>query len=169
MKYFGGYEIHEHRLNQIIGSPIKSGVRGSTTYFIKQVEGEELPDLLELDNSKAIVQRFENGILLRVFKSSKNYSIAISFDKLKRLSLIKGKEMVNPTKHSLFWLLLKLGVSIDKARFFGGWNEYRIDNTELILECEKFYCRMICGGLSFNSQARFFQSLSKDVVEIKKN
>jgi len=168
MKYFSGHEILEHKLDQIIGRPVNSGIRGTTPYFIKELRSEELPEFLTLEDSKGIFQLFENGLLMRVFKSSNNHSIAISFNSLQKLSLIKGKEMINPRMYSLFWLLLKLGVSIDKARYFGGWNEYRIDETKLILEADNFYCRMICSGLSFNSQARFFESLDKNVIEIKR-
>jgi hypothetical protein len=170
MKYFSGHKVHEHKLDRLVGRPVNFGIRGTTTYFIKELKSGQLPETLDLDNGKGLIQLFEHGILLRVFKSSRNHSIAISFDSLEKLSLIKGREMINPRMYSLFWILLKLGVSLDKARYFGGyWKEYRIDETELIIEAEDFHCRMTCSGYSFNSQERFFKALDKEEIEIKKN
>ncbi|MDX1427922.1 MAG: hypothetical protein R3206_08865 [Salegentibacter mishustinae] len=161
MKYFQSAEKNlKHKLSQIIGSPFKSGIKGSTTYFVKEIESHvtvEVPD-----NSKAIFERYSKGLLITFFKSNKSSFLAIPFKEILELRLVKGKETVQPHFPSPMWILLRLGLKLDLARYFRLYtSEYRIEETVLLLRTGSIKIIFITNGYTFNGQSVFFSQLEE--------
>lgn len=160
MTYFQSSDIPRRKLLPLIGEETKTGVRGSTTYFIKSFQSAEQIDLME--DSKGIFQLFSKGLLLRIFKNNRSISLPIPFDQIKRLELTKGEEVINPFFLSAMWVLLKLGVKIEIARYFKSFRrEYGIKPSALEIETDSFKLRLETNGYTFNSQADFFSKLTE--------
>ncbi|WP_339754508.1 hypothetical protein [Algoriphagus aquimarinus] len=165
MKYFATYEIPKHKLLPLIGEEVKNGVTGSTTYFIKSFVSDESIELLK--DSKGIFQIFSNGLLLRVFKNNRTISIPIPFNQIKRLELVKGNETIQPIFFFPMWILLKVGLRIDIARYFRlRYWEYKIEATILEIETHSATFKLETNGYTFNSQEEFFAKLT-DIQELK--
>ncbi len=168
MEYFIGHEIPEFKLERVIGRSIKSGVRGSTTYFIKEISSTTYPDVHKLNGAKGVFQLFDKGILLRMFKSAKTYSIAISYSEIREIHVNEGEHWINPRILSPFWIALKLGVNIHRARYFARFGkEYEKHPTVVQVETGDFSCQLTSSGFSYPSEERFFKSLNTNKVVIK--
>ncbi|SIN69938.1 hypothetical protein [Algoriphagus halophilus] len=147
---------------------MKNGLIGSTTYFIKSFDSVERIELME--NAKGILQTFTNGLLLRVFKNNQSISIPIPFSDISKLELRKGQEIVEPIWLYPMWILLKLGVRIEIARYFRmRVGEYSIDPTVLEIETRDFKLGLETNGYTFDSQENYFSKFTeiKD-LKIKK-
>lgn len=109
MQYFNSNESNlSHKLSPIIGEPLQSGIKGSTSYFIKKLESGTAIVLPE--NSKGIFQAYSKGLLLITFVSNRSLSIPIPYQHIQNLILEKGEETIDPFFPSAMWFLLKLGV-----------------------------------------------------------
>ena len=170
MEYFFGHEIPVRKLEPILGHPIKKGVRGTPTYFIKELTTDLDLSLDHLIDGKGLFQLFQRGLLFRIFKNSETYTLTLKFDEISNLTLIKGRETISPIFLSLFWILLRLGVHIDIARYFSGpRREYRIEETVLEIRTSDFCCNLTTSSYTFNAQERFFSNLnSNNKIEIIK-
>lgn len=160
MKYFNSNDVHEHKLRPLIGEAVKNGVTGSTTFFIKSFESNETIALI--DDSKAIFQTFTKGLLLRVFKNNRSISLPIPFTDIERFELRKGEEIIKPVFLFPMWILLKLGVQAEIARYFRlrVW-EYSIDPTILQIETIDFKLVLETNGYTFGSQKNYFSKLTE--------
>jgi len=159
-------EITNHNLNRLIGEPIKTDLKnlksvGTTSFYLKNFKNKkDQMDSLKID-SKGNFELFEKGLLLRLNHSNKLLAIPIQINDLVKIKLTRGRELINPFPLSPMWILLKLGVSILYSRYFQLWwfNEYRIDEMNLIIETTEYEIKMIANSYSFESQQRFFENL----------
>ncbi len=155
--YFQEKAISKNKLESILGRPIKLGVRGSTTYFIRKYNpyGEQMDNPFE--GHKCIFELYTKGLLLLTFKSDKRILVPIRFNEFDALKLTKGIETVDPYFLSPMWVLTKLGVSVDIARYFRvGSNEYHIDETVLKIKTAQFEMTITTNGYTFPGQEKFF-------------
>lgn len=160
MMYFDPNNVPKHKLISLIGEEIKSGVTGSTTYFIKFFESTETIEWIE--HSKGIFQIFQKGLLLRIFKSNRSISIPIPFTQLKKFELCKGQETVKPIFLSPFWILLSFGVRVEIARYFKiKAREYSITPTILKIETQTFQLGLETNGYLFENQKNLFLGISE--------
>jgi len=84
------------------------------------------------------------------------------------LKIIRGKEFINPTPLYPMWVLMKLGVSILKARYFG-LRQYHIEQMQLSLRTTDYEMDFIANGFLFERQLEFLQSLDiGDKLVVKK-
>ena len=159
MRYFHSSPKNlSHQLLPIIGTVTKEGVKGSTTYYVKAIETTIDRNLLS--DSKVIMERYTDGLLLTFFKSDKRNFLAIPYHEISQLRLIKGKEYVAKRSLSIMRLLLICGVSLETARYFRqGISEYSIGETELLLATQDMKLYMLTNGYTFSGQKRFFSQL----------
>lgn len=148
-----------YQIQKLIGSEITEGVKGSTVYFIQSFYPKD--SLWILENSKGIFQLYSKGLLLRTFKNNKEILITIPFDDVSKLELVKGKEIIRPLFFSPMWILLKIGVPVEIARYFRVMaSEYSIDPTSLHVTTVSFQLNFQTNGYTFKGQNSFFSKLS---------
>ncbi|MCT4664989.1 MAG: hypothetical protein N4A45_07125 [Flavobacteriales bacterium] len=167
-------ETYDYQIRKLIGLPIKqrfdiTKVSSSSFYYIKKFENKIHTDRALKINSRCSFELFENGLLLRSNYSNELLTIPIHYGEIKNIILTKGNELVNPFPFSPMWLLLKLGVSIKNARYFGIYwlKEYHIKETELIIETKNYYIKMTKNGYSFENQKPFFDKLQKKIERFR--
>jgi hypothetical protein len=151
------FEKQKRKVKELIGQPVTTGVVGSTTYFFHDIS---CPSLVNdsPDGFKGIFQLYTNGLLLMLFKGTTRRAIPIPYNEVKDIVLIKGREVVDPIFLSPMWILLKLGVSIEVARYFRSrLSEYSIENTTLRVEANDHVLSLRSNGYLFNSQEKFFR------------
>lgn len=163
MLLFDSYKPSKSEINRVLGKERNHGVRGSTTYFVMNFHrkgGHKILDWME--GAKGIFESFEKGLLLRIFKSNKSSSIPIPHDEVLRVAIYKGVEAVSPAFLTPFWLLLKLGVRVEIARYFVLYpREYSILPTKLRMVTKDFEMQLESNGFSFLSQKEYFSEISK--------
>ncbi len=166
MMYFHSNDVPKHKLLPLIGEEVRGGITGSTTYFIKSFHSIETIELME--DSKGIFQAFTKGLLLRVFKNNRSISLPIPFKEIDMLELIKGTEVCAPYYFSPMWILLKLGIRLEIARYFANGSEYSIEPTTLIIQTQAFKLKLESNGFAYNSQADYFSKFGEiKALEIK--
>lgn len=158
MIYFQSNEVAKHKLYPILGEAVKTGVSGSANYFVKSFKAKEEIPLIE--DFKGIFQVFTKGLLFRGYKNNRFISLPIPFNRINKLELNKGAEKVQPIFLSPMWILLKLGISLEYARYFrASISEYSVGQTQLILKTAEFSMELETSGYSYESQERFFGKL----------
>ncbi len=158
MKVFES-ENEIRQITSLIGKPIKKGVVGSTTYYLKHIQDRSHSGKL-LEDSKGIFELYSDGLLLRTFKSDKRKLIALPYSVITGIRLTKGREDVSPLLFSPFWVLLKLGVKVEIARYFKVTiSEYRIEETALEITTNTGSIGLVTNGYTFPSQAKFFKMI----------
>ncbi len=157
-------EISDSIIKRKIGNQVNINFKrlesiGSTGYFLKSFNNYD--NKFELKpNSKCNIQKFSNGILLRLNYSNTISFLPISKDEIKNINLVRGEEKISPLFLSPMWILLKLKISILTARYFrSNWKEYSIENMNLTISTEKYHLEFIANGYLFEGQYRFFESL----------
>gem|GEM_PF-5641620 len=147
----------------MLGEEKNYGIRGSTTYFIRHILLNTDDKSCEwIEGAKGIFQSFDKGLLLRVFKSNKSCSIAIPNEQVLSMAIYRGVEAVSPVFLTPFWLLLKLGVRVEIARYFVLYpREYSILPTKLRMVTKDFEMQLESNGFSFLSQKEYFSEISK--------
>ena len=102
-----------------LGSSPKDGVRGSTSYFVQEVLVQNKASAKAItQGSKAVVEHFSKGILLRGFKSNKVYLIAIQFTEIASVKLTYGAPFERILPLGPQWMLRKLGADPQLAKKF---------------------------------------------------
>ncbi|WP_421976034.1 hypothetical protein [Roseivirga seohaensis] len=148
-----------------IGSPIKTRLKGSTSYYVKEFksndEGLFPKDILK---RKAIFEIYTKGLLIHTFYVSDAIAIPIPFEEIKSIHLIRGEEQIAPIPFSLMWILLKFKVRVQIARYFRlRYSEYYIAETELKIETSSFSALLTSGGYTFEGQEKFFNKIKSSV------
>lgn len=158
--------INESSIKKGIGNPEKVDLKnpkaiGSTSFFLKSFKNKSSEtESLKID-SKCNFEKYSDGLLLRTNYSNKLSAIPIKKDNIKSLKLIRGKETISPFLISPMNIVLKLGVSIRYARYFGlNGTEYAIEETRLELETDDYDMKLIANGYVFENQQAFFKSLN---------
>ncbi|MEM9078155.1 MAG: hypothetical protein AAGC43_14015 [Bacteroidota bacterium] len=166
--------IDERKINKLVGSPIRQdwlkpkNIGGPGLFLKKFVNKANGHETLRLD-SKCNFEKRTYGLLLHTNFSNQRTLIPLAFDEVLVLKIIRGKEEINPIPFYPMWILMKLGVSVLKARYFGlRRGQYSIKPMELNLRTEDFEMDFIANGFLFERQLDFLQGLdlgSKLVVE----
>lgn len=160
MNLFHGHKIPTYKTDPILGSPIRKGVRGTPNYFIKELTGERQIEQKDLVGAKGLFQLYQKGLLLRIYKNTNTWSLAIPFSEISKLRLTKGVETIRPRFMRPMWILLNLGVHKDVARYFAQyWGEYKIEDALLQINTECFSCELTTSSYTFNAQENFFSRL----------
>ncbi len=158
--------IIDIRLDKIIGKPIKFDINnrysvGSKSFFLKSFDSENSNYVdLKID-SKCNFQKYTNGILMRINYSNKINAVAIRYNDIGKIELIRGEESISPYFFSPMKILLKLNVPIRYARYFGlRHSEYQISDTELKIFTKDIKIKLVTNGFDFENQLPFFESLN---------
>lgn len=161
----------ETQIQSVIGKPLEFSFRtrkslGSGGFYLHKFNSKN-KELIE-DGSKCNIQLYEKGFCIKCNYSNQLTFSPILFEDLKSVSLTRGKETVSPYFLSLFWLLLKLGVALKTARYFGyRRREYRIDFMHFNIETDDFNIDLKANGFIFERQLKFLKRLEvSDVLEI---
>ncbi|MDO6813982.1 hypothetical protein [Tenacibaculum soleae] len=156
----------EQSIIKQIGKPAEIDLRkpkaiGSTGFYLKSFKTKNSETETLKIESKCNFEKRTGGILLRANYSNKLTAIPIPNENIIGISLKRGKESINPFFLSPMWILLKLGVSILKARYFRFWlHEYSIDQMELNIETNEYEMEFIANGYLFERQLSFFENLN---------
>ena len=112
-------------------------------------------------NSKCNFERRTKGLLLYSNYKNNLSLIPLPKEEIINITLKKGEEKITPIFMSILWILLKLGVPISVARYFGYRNkEYSIKPTKLSISTKNYQMTFIADGYNFKEQAKFFKSLN---------
>ena len=166
--------IDHRKINQLVGEPIKLDWKKPKTIggpglhlksFKNKTGGIER---LKLD-SKCNFEKRTNGLLLYSSISNKQTLVPIPNRDILELKIVRGKEYINPTPLYPMWILMKLGVSVLKARYFG-LRQYHIEQMELSLRTMDYEMDFIANGFLFERQLDFLQGLDigNKLVVVKK-
>ncbi|GGZ94360.1 hypothetical protein [Algibacter mikhailovii] len=134
---------------------------GSTGFYLKSFNSKN-PESVSLKiDSKCNFEKRTHGLLLRANYSNKLIAIPIHNENIVEITLTRGKENINPFFLSPMWILLKLGVSKLRARYFKFWSfEYSIDQMELSIKTTDYEMDFIANGYLFERQLSFFKNLN---------
>ncbi|WP_420603006.1 hypothetical protein [Flagellimonas sp.] len=162
---FSEKHIDSQKINQLIGKPVqvewlKPRTSGGPGLFLKRfVDKTGSSEKLQLD-SKCNFEKRRNGLLLYTNFSNKRTLIPLPYNDILELKIVRGKEEINPTPLYPMWILMKLGVSILKARYFGlRRHQYSIEQMELSLNTRNYEMDFVANGFLFERQLDFLQSL----------
>lgn len=147
------------KISSLIGEPLTKGVVGSNIYYLKRCQNSGDSRQI-LKDYKAILELHSDGLLLRAFKSDKRKLIALPYGTIIGILLKKGREHISPLVLSPFWILLKLGVKMETARYFRArTSEYRIEETQLEITTNTGIIAMETNGYTFSGQVHFFNRI----------
>ena len=94
-------ESEIRKIGLFIGRPIRKGVVGSTTYYVKRLHYEgESSHILE--EHKAIFELFSDGLLMRTLKNNNRKIVPLPYSMIVRIRLRKGQEEISPLMFSHF-------------------------------------------------------------------
>ena len=157
--------IDDRKIDQLVGQQIsldwkKPKTTGGPGLFLKSFENKTGGlEKLELD-SKCNFEKRTNGLLLHSNYSNKRTLIPIPKNDILELVIVRGKEEINPIPFYPMWILLKLGVSVLKARYFGlRLHQYSIEQMELKLKTTDYEMGFIANGFLFERKLAFLKSL----------
>ncbi len=155
----------ERKINKLIGKPISVDFKspetiGGPIVFLKSFTNKQDNSDLVRINSKCNFEKRPDGLLLHTSFSNKRVVIPIPKTDILEIKIILGKEKIDPIFLSPMWILLKLGVSILYARYFGfRFHEYSIDPMELNVKTTEYEMNFIANGYLFERQLKFLKSL----------
>ncbi len=158
-------DIDEEKLNQLIGKPLKQNWRkpkviGSPGLFLKTFVNNAKEYRSPPPDSKCNLEKRSKGLLLHTNYSNKQTLIPIPEESIQEIKIIRGKERINPIPLYPMWILLKLGVPILKARYFGmRMNQYSIEEMKLSIKSEDYEIELVGNGYLFERQLQFLKTL----------
>ena len=160
-------QINKRTITKLLGDQIKLNFQkpkpiGSPGLYLKSFKNNDPEsNSLKID-AKCNFEKRTKGILLRTNISNKLTAVAIPLNSILEINIKKGKEEINPHFLSPMWILLKLGVSILKARYFKIWSlqEYSIDQMELTIKTNNYRIKFIANGYLFERHTSFFKDLN---------
>jgi len=160
------------KIDDLIGKsiPIRDQVRkgtvGSRLYrLLKFSFLDKETELVDL-NSRCTFEKFERGLLLRINDHQKLFSIAIPYDSIDHIELIKGEEVINPFPLSPMWILLKLGVPARFARYFMiRLFEYSIDPMILKIRSGEDMLELDSHGYNYYGEKKYFGDIIKQTQD----
>lgn len=158
-----------------LGKPLNfksyNASQGTCSLFLKEFRNKEQNSTCLNINSKCNFQAFEKGVLLFSNINNKVQQIPLPSHSIEQITLIKGQEHIKPYPFSPFWILLKIGLPIRYARYFTNFrlNEYRTNETKLIIVTNSLYFKFITNGYNFeNLEAFFLNSKLSEIITIQK-
>lgn len=168
--------IDERKINQLIGESISFNLKnpksaGGPGLFLKSCVSKGSGEELIRTNSKCNLEKRTAGILLHTNISNKRTLIALPEKEIIEIKIIRGKEDIDPFFLSPMWIMLKLGVSILKARYFRmNCSEYSIDLMKLSLKSFYYEMDFVANGYLFESQLKFLEDLQYgEKLKVKRN
>lgn len=160
-------EIKEHKIISKVGRSIPVNFKklkpiGGSGVFLKKFVSRNKTGGESLKiNSKCNFEKRTQGIIIHINSSNTYRLILIPHKNIEQISIIKGREVINPLFPSLMWVLLKLNVSLRIARYFPlRTREYSIEQMELNLRTKNYEIHFLTSGYNFENQLEFLQSLS---------
>lgn len=155
--YYEENELSDRKIESILGKPLKKWIRGSDPFFIKYFKIISDLNINSLTGYKGIFELYDGGLLLRAFKSDKRILIPIGLAGVEFIKIQKGQETIDPTPLYPMWILMKLGLSIEKARYFQIFGfEYNIQETLIYIKSQLFELKLGSNGYSFKGHEKFF-------------
>jgi len=159
-------QLNKHTITKLLGDKIEINFKnlkatGSPGLYLKSFKNNcTESDSLKKD-AKCNFEKRANGILLRTNFSNKLKAVAMPFDSILEINLKRGKEKIAPFLLSPMWILLKLGVPIPIARYFGNsrLQEYSIDQMEVTIKTTNYRIKLIANGYLFERHAAFFLTI----------
>ncbi|TAI46954.1 hypothetical protein [Flagellimonas allohymeniacidonis] len=157
--------IDDRKIEQLVGESIKLNWRkpeakGGPGLFLKSFINKSGGfESIPID-SKCNLEKRINGLLLHTNFSNKIALIPIPKDDILEIKITRGKEEINPTPFYPMWILMKLGVSVLKARYFGlRMNQYSIGPMELNITARNYEMDFVANGFLFERQLDFLKGL----------
>lgn len=157
--------IDNRKISSLVGPPIpqkwtKLKTIGGPGLFLKKfVNKTGGSQKLKLD-SRCNLEKRPKGLLVHTNHSNKRTLIPLPFDDILQLKIVRGKEFINPRPLYPMWILMKLGVSVLKARYLAfRVREYAIDPTEFQLCSKNYDFKFMGNGFDFERMLEFLQSL----------
>lgn len=158
--YYEENELPDRKIESILGKPVKEWIRGSDPFFIKYFKIISDLKINSLTGYKGIFELYDGGLLLRAFKSDKRILIPIELAGIEYIKIQKGQEIIDPSPLYPMWILMKLGLSIEKARYFQIFGyEYSIQETLINIKSQLFEMKLGSNGYSFKGHEKFFLRL----------
>ncbi len=157
--------IDERKINQLIGEPIVLNWKspkplGSPGLFIKSFKSKTGNAENILLDSKCNFEKRPDGLLLHSSLSNKQTLIPIPEENILDITITRGKEEVSPIPFYPMWMLMKLGVSVLKARYFGlRKNQYSIEEMELKVRTSNYEMNFVANGYLFERHLAFLKGL----------
>lgn len=145
-----------------IKEQMNKGTIGSELYRLKKLKiKEKIPDFTDL-NSRCNFQKYKKGLLLRINHNMSLFNIAISYDKIESVDLIKGDENISPFFFSPMRLLLSLGVHVRYARYFKiHLSEYSIEPMFLKITSGDDFIELDSSGWNYYGEIKYFKNFIK--------
>tara|TARA_B100000963_G_scaffold298979_1_gene270880 strand:+ start:316 stop:840 length:525 start_codon:yes stop_codon:yes gene_type:complete len=149
----------------LLGSPFRDNTRlltisGSGGYFIDRiVSGDSFLAHIP-DDAKANIQRREKGLLIAFNKSNRLYGISLEWNEIDQITLTKGKEQLQPKFPLPVWWLIRLGLPVEKAKYFGLFGEFKQEPLRLEIGFDNQVVALYANGFSFDEKAFYFSALS---------
>jgi len=157
--------IDHRKVNQLVGKPVRFDWRkpktiGGPGLFLKRfVDKSDGIEKLQLD-SKCNFEKRTDGLLLHTNFSGKKALVLINLSDILELKIVRGEEKINPIPLYPMWILMKLGVSVLIARYFGlQRSQYSIELMQLNLKTRNYEMDFIANGFLFERQLKFLESL----------
>ena len=157
--------IDDRKINQYVGKEInqrfsKPKLVGGPGLFLKsfvnKTGGQETLKL----NSKYNFEKRTSGILIHSNYSNKRTLIAIPKKDILELKIVRGKEEIKPIPLYPMWILMKLGMSVLKARYFGlRLGQYSIGQMELKLKTTDYEMDFVANGFLYERKLEFLKKL----------
>lgn len=169
--------IDNRKINQLVGKPIRIGrskpkmIGGSGLFLKRFVNKTDETEKLKLD-SRCNFEKRTKGLLIHINFSNKRTLIPLHFNDILELKIVRGKEEIDPTPFYPMWILMRLGVSVLKARYFGlRKHQYFIEQMELSLYTKNYEMDFVANGFLFERQLNFLQSLDlgNKLIVVKKS
>ncbi len=92
---------------------------------------------------KVVLANYKNGIGLYFRNVHSNYLVLIAKDKIRKIEIIKEKDVIKPMKLSIFNLLLKVGFPSEKAVGYLAPNEIISENPAFcIIKTEDYFIQL---------------------------
>lgn len=148
-----------------IGSPIKSKLKGSTSYYVNEFQSyEEALFPKDILKRKAIFEIYTKGLLMHTFYVSNSIAIPIPFETIKSIHLVRGEETIDFVSLSFMRFLINRGIPIQIARYFRrSTSEYHISNTVLKVYTSSFSALLITNGYTFEGQEKLFNKIATKI------
>ncbi|MET1258453.1 hypothetical protein ABV409_03885 [Flagellimonas sp. DF-77] len=157
--------LSKREVDQLVGPPIKQvwykpERTGSPSVFLKKWQGRSDSSPSFPIDSRCNFEYRPKGIIVHANYSNNTKQLVIPFILITKVELIRGTESVNPIRFYPMWLLLKFGVPLLRARYFGlSKRQYAIEEATLTLTTTDHEIGFIGNGFDFEALLRFFKRL----------
>lgn len=138
--------------------------------FFKPIKSEEnvLSQLFKVTNNtvRPHLDQLTCGLIFRLTRTNEINALAIHFDEIKKVQIIKLPDQVSPIPLSPFWFLLKIGFKAHSVQSLAKYNEFRFgDVTVEITLTQTSSIKLRWNGRFVNQLTKFFNYSLGDRTE----